>query len=242
MSLTTAGAYLKELRRKCRLSQTKLGEAVEISRTTIERLEKGEPTVGITTVLRVIETVNASPRHYYDLAMQPSLTREEVRRQQAILNGIQTYVRVLSEQKQVEIDILAAVMGITPAVLSKWMAHPASQLPELALLLALVYLDVPLADLADIVHATSNHEALGRRLAEDRSAYVVQMEQNEDSAPTSNWSVPALEVILRRLRVLLRNSQELSPVLRHELSRIIDDLDHYKTRASVGLENIMSRL
>jgi hypothetical protein len=110
------------------------------------------------------------------------------------------------------------------------------------LLLALVYLDVPLADLADIVHATSNHEALGRRLAEDRSAYVVQMEQNEDSASTSNWIVPALEVILRRLRVLLRNSQELSPVLRHELSRIIEDLDHYKTRASVGLENIMSRL
>jgi DNA-binding XRE family transcriptional regulator len=242
MSLATAGAYLKELRKKCRLSQIKLGEAVDNSRSTIERLEKGEPNIGIGTVLRVIKIVNASPQHYYDLAMQPSLTREEVRRQQAILNGIQTYVCVLCEQKQVGIDVLAAVMRIPPTMASKWMANPSSQLPELALLLALVYLDVPLADLADVVHATSNHETLGRRLAEDRGAYIVQMEQNEQWAPASKWSIPALEIILRRLRVLLRNSQEQSPVLRHELSRIIDDLDHYHTRASVGLENIMTSL
>ena len=66
------------------------------------------------------------------------------------------------------------------------------------------------------------------------------MDQNEDSARSSNWNVPALEVIVRRLTALLRNSQELSPVLRYELSRIVDDLDRYHTRASVGLENIMS--
>jgi hypothetical protein len=42
--------------------------------------------------------------------------------------------------------------------------------------------------------------------------------------------------------VIVRNSQELPPVLKHELARIVDDLDHYHTRMSVGLESMMSSL
>jgi hypothetical protein len=48
--------------------------------------------------------------------------------------------------------------------------------------------------------------------------------------------VPALESISRRLAVVVRNSQDLSPALRYELTRIVDDLDHYHMRMSVSLE------
>jgi DNA-binding XRE family transcriptional regulator len=55
MSLATAGAYIKELRKQRRLSQVKLGEAADVSRSTIDRLEKGEPSIGIGTILHTID-------------------------------------------------------------------------------------------------------------------------------------------------------------------------------------------
>jgi hypothetical protein len=60
-------------------------------------------------------------------------------RRQAILGGIQTYVRVLCEQKQIGVDVLSDVMCMPPAAVMKWISDPTSQLSELALLLALVY-------------------------------------------------------------------------------------------------------
>jgi transcriptional regulator with XRE-family HTH domain len=169
MSLATAGEYIKELRKRRKLSQAKLGEAVDNSRSTIERLEQGAPNVGIATVLRTIEVLNASPWHYYDLAMHTSVTYEEICRRQAILSGIQAYVHVLCEQKQIGIDVLSDVMQMPRVILTRWFSDPAAQISKMALLLALVYLDVPLTDIATIVHATTNHEALGRRLAENRA-------------------------------------------------------------------------
>jgi len=241
MSLATAGEYIKELRKRRKLSQSKLGEAVDISRSTIERLDEGAPNVGIATVLRTIEVLNASPWHYYDLAMHTSVTYEEICRRQAILSGIQAYMHVLCEQKQIGIDVLSDVMQMPRAILTRWFSDPAAQISEMALLLALVYLDVPLTDIANIVHATTNHEALGRRLAENR-AHVVQAQQMEQTPRTVSRNVPALEAISRRLTLILHNGQELSPILRYELRRIVDDLDHYHIRMSVNLESIMSSL
>jgi transcriptional regulator with XRE-family HTH domain len=242
MSLATAGAYLKELRKRRKLSQIRLGAAVDVSRSTIDRLEKGDPTVGIGTVMQALDILSASPRHYYDLAMHASLTDEDVSRRQAVLGGIQTYVRVMCEQKQIGVDVLSDVMYMPSGALVKWISDPTSQLSELALLLALVYLDVPLTDIAELVHATHDHDMLGRRLAEDRAAYAAQLRQREHSTRSASRRVPALETISRRLAVIVRNSQELPPVLKHELARIVDDLDHYHTRMSVGLESMMSSL
>jgi DNA-binding XRE family transcriptional regulator len=211
MSLATAGEYIKELREKRKLSQTKLGEALDVSRSTVERLEVGEPNVGIATVLRAIEVLNASPWHYYDVAMHTSVAYEEVCRRQAILSGIHTYVRALCEQKQIGIDVLSDVMQVPRATLTRWFSDPAAQVSEMALLLALVYLDVPLTDIANIVHATTNHEALGRRLAENR-AHAMQAQQMEHMPRTVSRNVPALEAISRRLVFILHNGQELSPI------------------------------
>jgi hypothetical protein len=186
--------------------------------------------------------LGASPWYYCDLILQEALTHEESRRRQAILSGIQTYVRVLCAQKRIGIDVLADVMWLPPEALTRWIADSAAPLSGQALLLALVYLDVPLTDIAEIVHATSNHEALGRRLAEERSAYAVEAPQDEHPTRTASRNVPALESISRRLAVMLRNGQDLPPVLKHELTRIIDDLDHYHTRMSVGLESFMASL
>jgi DNA-binding XRE family transcriptional regulator len=241
MPLVTAGRYLKELRKQRKFSQAKLGDAVDVSRSTILRLEAGDATISIGIILRTIEKLNASPRHYYDLAVDVLTSWEDVQIRQAILDGIQAYIRVLCERKQIEVDVLADVMRTPASLVSRWRDDPTVQLSELALLMALVYLEVPLTDIADIVRATKNHETLGRQRAEERSVYVTQIQQTAYARSRSSWSVPALEAIVRRLTVLVRNSQELSPVFRHELLRIVDDLEHYHTRASVGVENIMAR-
>src|SRR5262245_15572046 len=217
MPLVTAGRYLKELRKQRKLSQAKLGDAVDVSRSTILRLEAGDTTISIGIVLRTIEKLDASPRHYYDLAVDLLTSWEEVQRRQAILDGIQAYVRVLCERKQIGVDVLADAMRTPAALVSRWRNDPTVQLSELALLIALVYLDVPLADIADIIRATTNHETLRRQRAEERSAYVAQIQQTTYARSRSSWSVPALEAIVRRLSVLVRNSQELSPVFRYEL-------------------------
>jgi len=151
-------------------------------------------------------------------------------------------VRVLCEQKQIGSDVLSDVMYMPPEAVMKWISDPTSQLSELALLLTLVYLDVPLTDIAELVHARHDYDTLGRRLAENRSTYAVQTRQMEQPTRTASRNVPALETISRRLALILRNGQELSPVLKHELARIVDDLEHYHIRMSVNLESIMSSL
>jgi DNA-binding XRE family transcriptional regulator len=151
MSFATAGAYLKDVRQRRKISQTLLGTTIDVARSAIIRIEKGDPTVGVGTVLQTIDALRASPQHYHDLALDIALARGDVSGHQALLDGLQTYVRVLCVQKRVEVDILSDVTGIAPAAVTAWMDDPAAHLSELALLLVLIYLDAPLADLAELL-------------------------------------------------------------------------------------------
>src|SRR5689334_15598689 len=76
-----AGYFLKELRRAKKLTQSKLAEAVDVGRGTIERLESGDVHVGVGTVLHVLTILGVSPWHYYELATQARRTAGEIHQQ-----------------------------------------------------------------------------------------------------------------------------------------------------------------
>jgi DNA-binding XRE family transcriptional regulator len=149
--LTNRAMLAMDVRQRRKISQTLLGTTIDVARSAIIRIEKGDPNVGVGTVLQTIGALRASPQHYHDLALDIALARGDVSGHQALLDGLQTYVRVLCVQKRVEVDILSDVTGIAPAAVTAWMDDPAAHLSELALLLVLIYLDAPLADLAELL-------------------------------------------------------------------------------------------
>jgi transcriptional regulator with XRE-family HTH domain len=153
--LKNAGAYLKALRRTRKLSQNDLAEAITVGRGTIERLEGGDDRIRIGTVLRVLRMLEASPWHYFELALYPWRTVSEVRQQHTVVRGIEAYIRGLAEQKQISPAVLAEVMRTQPPSSTNGGRDAVQLLSELPLLRALIYLDAPLADLAEIVRASS---------------------------------------------------------------------------------------
>jgi len=222
-----AGAYLKELRRARKLSQNDLAEAVEVGRGTIERLEGGDDRVSVGTVLRVLRILEASPQHYYDLAMHPTRTLSEVRHQCAVVRGIAMYVHVLAERKRVQMSILDEVAR-SPLTASTNGAGGADAIAAYDLLIALMYLDAPLADLAPIVRASGDQEVIARQQADARGAFAAEMEQVQSHEQTERQSLPSLDAIVSRVSAILRYSHDLPTMLKHELSRVEADLKRYR--------------
>lgn len=229
MLMHKAGAFLRELRRLRKLSQSNLAEAVEVGRGTIERLEAGDDRVSVGTMLRVLHELDASPWHFYELAMVPTRTLSEVRQQRDVVQGISAYVSTLAASKKIPVAVLAEVTGT-------WFSHvdgtsEARQLiPDIAWLLALQYLDAPLADLVPLFHATNDHVAIGRQLAEARGTFVNQMEHVQPYEHGERQNVPSLDGVLYRLSGLLRYGNDLPAVMRHELTQIEAELKRYRSK------------
>jgi len=222
-----AGYYLKELRRTKKLTQSKLAEAVDVGRGTIERLESGDVHVGVGTVLRVLTILGVSPWHYYELATQTTRTIGEIHQQRAVIRGITAYVRMLAERKQVPASVLDEVAH-APLSVSTNGGCTSDAVSPYALLLALMYLDAPLADLAPIVRAADGHEALGRQLAEARGAFALKMQHAQQHGQTEQHFVPSLDVVVARIAAIIRYSSDLPTLLKHELSRVEADLRRYR--------------
>lgn len=162
-----AGRYLKELRQTHKLTQSALAEAVAVGRGMIERLESGDDRISVGTVLHVLKVLGASPcYYYYDLATQPTKTLGEIYAQRAIVRGIVTYVRVLAERKHVGLSALDD-FAYSPLMFGADGTGDIDAISTYALLLALIYLEAPLADLApsSMRRATTN-----RLVASSRSS------------------------------------------------------------------------
>jgi transcriptional regulator with XRE-family HTH domain len=227
LSLENAGTYLKELRRVQKLSQSDLAEIVAVGRGTIERLEHGDDRVGVGTVVQVLKFLGASPWHYYDLAIHPRRTLKEIHHQRAAVHGIETYVRVLAERKRMPLVVpVEATHILSPACSNDFKDVDISS--AFALLLALIELDPPLTDLAPIVRASSEHEAIARELAEARGTFGNEISQIHSYEQIEQHNLPSFDTIVSRVSAILRYSQDLPTVLKHELLRVEADLKHYR--------------
>jgi transcriptional regulator with XRE-family HTH domain len=238
--LQNAGAYLKALRRTRKLSQSELAEAIEVGRGSIERLEGGDARIRIGTVLRVLTMLDASAWDYFELALYPWRTLGEVRQQRMLVQGIEAYIRGLAERKQVSPTVLAEIMHTQPPDAANGDDRAAGQFtPELSLLRALIYLDAPLADVAEILRGSSDHEAIGRRLAEERTAFAMRLQEAHQREQAELRAVPSLNVVMRRMRTIVQNSPELSAMLKHELSRLIADLERYRAYVANAVDSLL---
>ncbi len=206
--MQNAGTYLKDLRRARRLTQSDLAEVIEVGRGTIERLESGDDRISVGTVLQVLKILGASPCHYYDLATEKSRSLHEVYQQRAVIDGITAYVQALAERKQVPPAVLSEVMHISFADNAQGTATT-DALSVYALLLALMYLDAPITDLAPIARAATDHEALGRELAEARGAFALAMQHARQNGQVEPPAVPSLDVVVTRITALVRYSSDL---------------------------------
>jgi transcriptional regulator with XRE-family HTH domain len=234
-----AGVYLKDLRRARRLTQSDLAEVVEVGRGTIERLESSDDRISIGTVLQVFQALGASPCHYYDLATGRARTLSEVHQQRAVIHGITANVRALAERKQVLPTVLGEVMHLSFADDADG-AVDSDAISAYALLLALMYLDVPLTDLTPIARAATDHEALGRQLAEARGAFVLEMQHAQQNGQVEPHAVPSLDVVVARITALIRYSSDLPTMVKHELSRAEADLRRYRALIARAVGNIMA--
>jgi transcriptional regulator with XRE-family HTH domain len=225
--MKNAGAYLKELRRACKLSQGDVADAIQVGRGTIERLEAGDDRVSVGTVLRVLKMLEASPWHYYDLATNPSRGLSEIRRQRVVMRGIVAYMQALAARRHAQLSMLEEVEGSLLFSTAND-AEGADSLSAHDVLLALMYLDAPLADLAPIFRASSNHEAIGRQQAEARGTFATVMGESQPHEQIERQSLPSLDAIVARVSALLRYSHDLPTLLRHELSRVDADLKRYR--------------
>jgi transcriptional regulator with XRE-family HTH domain len=237
--MQNAGVYLKDLRRARRLTQSDLAEVVEVGRGTIERLESGDDRISIGTVLQVFQMLGASPCHYYDLATEKARTLSEVQQQRAVIHGITAYVRALAERKQVPAAVLDDVARASFAE-GPLGAAASDAISAYGLLLALMYLDAPLTDLAPIARAATDHEALGRQLAEARGAFVLEMQHAQQNGQVEPHAVPSLDVVVARIAALIRYSSDLPTMVKHELSRVEADLRRYRALIARAVGNIMA--
>ena len=237
--MENAGVYLEDLRRARRLTQSDLTEVVEVGRGTIERLESGDDRISVGTVLQVFQALGASPCHYYDLATEKARTLTEIQQQRAVMHGITAYVRALAERKQVPAAVLDEVARASLAK-STHESADSDAISAYALLLALMYLDAPLADLAPIVRAASDHEALGRQLAEARGAFALEMQHAQQNGQAEPYAVPSLDVVVARITALIRYSSDLPTMVKHELSRVEADLRRYRALIARAVGNIMA--
>jgi hypothetical protein len=108
----------------------------------------------------------------------------------------------------------------------------------LALLLALIELDPPLADLAPIVRASSEHDVIARELAEARGTFAIEMAQLPPHEPFEWQSLPSFDTIVSRVSTILRYSQDLPTVLKHELVRVEADLKRYRALLILAMSYI----
>ena len=237
--MENAGVYLKDLRRARKLTQSDLAETVEVGRGTIERLESGDDRIGVGTVLQVFKALGASPWYYYDLATQPACTLAEVEQQRAILHGIAAYVRALAERKHVPPAVLDDVARASLAQGAPGAAD-SDAISAYGLLLALMYLDAPLTDLTPIARAATDHESLGRQLAEARGAFVLEMQHAQQNGQVEPLAVPSLDVVVARITALIRYSSDLPTMVKHELSRVDADLRRYRALIARAVGNIMA--
>ena len=222
--LTQAVAvYFRELREGRGYTQESLATAVDVSKRTVERLERSEGDISVEPFERIITVLGASPEEVNYLATNPSATVEEGKefarlllqfdptphlrapqiaalRQDMSSAGIRVYIRTLREQQGIGRKALAENIGIRIGPLADWEDGRSSTIPTAALVRAVTYLGATVDDLDRITSASTDHENLGRQLAEARLSGATQA--RKQSGRDNGAPVPADNVVLRRIVAL----------------------------------------
>lgn len=233
MATEQSGLYIWMLRDHRGLSREQVAEATGVRYGTIERLEKGDPMVAVSTVARVIAHVGASPWYYCLLATDPSLSLDEIFHRMSVVDGIAAFIRALAQHDALPIDVLSDLMGVSADRLLDESHSTFQTLPDLALIQGLIALNVPISDLEPIMHAPSNHRELGQQIGMERAALLAQRQIEHPLSRSAHSSFPLLDTALRRLTFLHHNQELMSSILRYELLRAIADIEQFRTQISV---------
>jgi transcriptional regulator with XRE-family HTH domain len=185
--------YFRELREGQGFTQESLAEAAGCGKRTVERFERNEGQISIPSLQRLTAVLGALPDEVTYLMTNQSATEAETRElAQALLQrdpalrwttfslptsakdlgqvGIQTYVRTLRERQTISRKAIADMLGIRLAVYADWEAGDGTMMPFSILIRITTYIGGTLEDLERIALARDGHEALGRRLADERLA------------------------------------------------------------------------
>ncbi len=222
--LTQAVAvYFRELREGRGFTQESLATAVDVSKRTVERLERSEGDISVEPFERIMSVLGASPEEVHYLATNPSATIEEGKEFARILlqqepapqpgaphtagshsdmgsAGIRVYIRTLREHQGIGRKALAEGIGIKIGTLADWEDGRISTIPTAALVRAVTYLGATVDDLDRITSASSNYEELGKQLAEARISGATQ--RRKHAMQDNGTPVLADNVVLRRVVAL----------------------------------------
>lgn len=257
----SAVVYLRELRAARGFTQEALAAAANIGKRTVERLERERP-IALSSFERIITAVGASADEVNYLMTHPSATEDEAielararierepafRRSRAPIGhagrepslvGIQTYVRVLREEQGITRKMLADELGIGIGALADWESSRSSTLPLPLLVRALAYLSGTIADLNRIGAATDDHEALGRKLAEERMAAASRPPAPTQLPRPMVEGVSADGKVLRRLAAVENLLHYVLTLLKRALPGDAEDIERVALRwfqAGVGDE------
>jgi transcriptional regulator with XRE-family HTH domain len=188
---TRERAYLRELRKRRKLSQEQLGSRIGVSRNTVGRMEAGDEHTDLTTVMRALAVLRASPWSFCELVVNADLALDQVIRRQNIFDGLTTYIDGIAALRTTLIQVLPQAhrnlltdLGLTETLESN------SGVSELSLLLTLILLDVPREDVIAIVLAPDNHVALGQELAGRRVTFAPQLRTDPGAPARDQHQLP----------------------------------------------------
>jgi transcriptional regulator with XRE-family HTH domain len=185
--------YFRELREGQGFTQESLAEAAGCGKRTVERIERNEGKISLDSLQRLTAVLGALPDEVNYLMTNASATEAEASElAQALLQrdpalrwtpfslstspqdlgqlGIQTYVRTLRERQAISRKVIADMLGVRLAMYADWEAGHGTAMPLPILIRITTYVGGSLEHLERIALARDDHEALGRRLADERLA------------------------------------------------------------------------
>jgi transcriptional regulator with XRE-family HTH domain len=183
--------YFRELREGQGFTQESLAEAAGCGKRTVERIERNEGPISVVSLERLMAVLGALPDEVSYLMTNESATETEAQElAQALLQrdpaqrwttfslstsahdlgqiGIQMYVRTLRERQAISRKAIADMLGVRLAIYADWEAGDGTTMPFPILIRIAAYVGGTLEDLERIALARDDHEALGRRLANER--------------------------------------------------------------------------
>ncbi|HWQ13883.1 MAG TPA: helix-turn-helix transcriptional regulator [Roseiflexaceae bacterium] len=210
---TRERAYLHALRKRRKLTQEQLGIRIGVSRNTVGRMEAGDEHTDLTTVMRALAILRGSPWSFCELVVNTEVTLDQMLRRQNIVDALTTYIDGITPLRTAMLQLmppphraLLTDLGLTETLESR------GAISEFSLLLTLILLDVPRADVAAIVFAADNHVALGRQLAERRITSHPLRPADLVAAPPDQQRIPLLASAIRRLQYIERHTHDSQPL------------------------------
>jgi transcriptional regulator with XRE-family HTH domain len=213
--------YFRELREGQGFTQESLAEAAGCGKRTVERIERNEGPVMPDSLERLMTVLGALPDEVNYLMTNKSATEAEARElAQALLQrdpaqrwttfslstsaqdlsqiGVQTYIRTLRERQAISRKAIADMLSVRLAMYADWEAGDGTAMPFPILIRITTYVGGSLEDLERIALARDEHEALGRRLADERLGAVHQ-QPHSSQAREANTSPASDSKMQRRI-------------------------------------------